>query len=54
MSFCLFFSFSEAGNQTVRKFKNLFFHSYVRLQENNYQLHSKNSAPKTIAKEENK
>jgi hypothetical protein len=30
------------------------FHNYVTLQENNYQLHSKNYALKIIAKGENK
>jgi len=37
----------------VRKFNN-FFHNYVTLQENNYQLHSKNSALKLIVKGVNK
>jgi hypothetical protein len=36
-----------------RNSRNL-FHNYVTLQENNYQLHSKNYALKIIAKGENK
>jgi len=55
VSFFFFFSFSEALRESDgAKIQEFFFHSYVTLQENNYQLHSKNSALKLIAKGEYK
>jgi hypothetical protein len=53
VSFSFFFSFSETAGigRCGNSRKN--FHCYAKLQENNYQSHSKNSELKTIAKKEN-